>query len=121
MSRIPVVVVGATGLAGQQFLASLAGHPLFEIKKLAASSRSAGKTFAQAVLTHALREESTEFPLLREHLDADKRAKAEKQLLMAEKTAPTHPHPTAAGSTTAQVLTGPFAAMVDRVKDAMSR
>src|SRR5258708_20529130 len=48
MSRIPVAVVGATGLAGQQFLASLAGHPLFEIKKLAASSRSAGKKFAQA-------------------------------------------------------------------------
>src|SRR5258708_4933043 len=49
MSRIPVAVVGATGLAGQQFLASLAGHPLFEIKKRAASSRSAGKKFAQAV------------------------------------------------------------------------
>ena len=34
MSRIPVAVVGATGLAGQQFLASLAGHPMFEVKKL---------------------------------------------------------------------------------------
>jgi aspartate-semialdehyde dehydrogenase len=49
MSRIPVAVVGATGLAGQQFLASLAGHPLFEVRKLAASSRSAGKKYAQAV------------------------------------------------------------------------
>ncbi len=49
MSRIPVVVVGATGLAGQQFLASLAGHPLFEVRKLAASSRSAGKKLAQAL------------------------------------------------------------------------
>jgi aspartate-semialdehyde dehydrogenase len=49
MSRIPVAVVGATGLAGQQFLASLAGHPEFEIIKLAASSRSAGKTYANAV------------------------------------------------------------------------
>jgi aspartate-semialdehyde dehydrogenase len=48
-SRIPVAVVGATGLAGQQFLASLAGHPLFEIRKLAASSRSAGKKYADAV------------------------------------------------------------------------
>jgi aspartate-semialdehyde dehydrogenase len=48
-SRIPVAVVGATGLAGQQFLASLAGHPMFEIRKLAASSRSAGKKFAAAV------------------------------------------------------------------------
>ncbi|HET6282855.1 MAG TPA: aspartate-semialdehyde dehydrogenase [Polyangia bacterium] len=49
MSRIPVAVVGATGLAGQQFLASLTNHPLFEVKKLAASSRSAGKVYAQAV------------------------------------------------------------------------
>jgi len=49
MSRIPVAVVGATGLAGQQFLASLAGHPLFEIRKLAASSRSAGKQLRDAV------------------------------------------------------------------------
>jgi aspartate-semialdehyde dehydrogenase len=49
MSRIPVAVVGATGLAGQQFLASLAGHPLFEIRKLAASSRSAGKKLAEAI------------------------------------------------------------------------
>ena len=48
-SRIPVAVVGATGLAGQQFLASLAGHPLFEAKKLVASARSAGKTFADAI------------------------------------------------------------------------
>ena len=49
MSRIPVAVVGATGLAGQQFLASLAGHPMFEVRKLAASSRSAGKKYAQAI------------------------------------------------------------------------
>jgi aspartate-semialdehyde dehydrogenase len=48
-SRIPVAVVGATGLAGQQFLASLAGHPLFEVRKLAASSRSAGKKYAEAI------------------------------------------------------------------------
>jgi aspartate-semialdehyde dehydrogenase len=49
MSRIPVGIVGATGLAGQQFLASLAAHPMFEVRKLAASSRSAGKTYGQAI------------------------------------------------------------------------
>jgi aspartate-semialdehyde dehydrogenase len=49
MSRIPVAVVGATGLAGQQFLASLAGHPELEVLKLAASPRSAGKKYAEAV------------------------------------------------------------------------
>jgi aspartate-semialdehyde dehydrogenase len=49
MSRIPVAVVGATGLAGQEFLASLEGHPMLEVVKVAASSRSAGKKMAAAV------------------------------------------------------------------------
>ncbi|HEY8924278.1 MAG TPA: aspartate-semialdehyde dehydrogenase [Polyangia bacterium] len=48
-SRIPVAVVGATGLAGQQFLASLATHPMLEVKKLAASARSAGKKLGAAL------------------------------------------------------------------------
>src|SRR5262245_60706931 len=42
-------VVGATGLAGQQFLAALINHPLFEIAKLAASARSAGKKLIDAI------------------------------------------------------------------------
>ena len=44
-----VAVVGATGIAGQQFLTALDGHPWFEIVKLAASERSAGKTYAAAI------------------------------------------------------------------------
>ncbi|HUH01280.1 MAG TPA: aspartate-semialdehyde dehydrogenase [Kofleriaceae bacterium] len=46
-------VVGATGLAGQQFLSALANHPDFEITALAASSRSAGKTYQQAITSDA--------------------------------------------------------------------
>jgi aspartate-semialdehyde dehydrogenase len=49
MSRIPVAIVGATGLAGQEFLASLGGHPMFQVAKVAASSRSAGKKLKDAV------------------------------------------------------------------------
>jgi len=49
MSRIPVAVVGATGLAGQQFLASLGGHPMLQVAKVAASSRSAGKKLIDAI------------------------------------------------------------------------
>lgn len=49
MRRKRVAVVGATGIAGQQFLATLEGHPWFEIVKLAASERSAGKTCATAI------------------------------------------------------------------------
>lgn len=42
-------VVGATGLAGQQFLAALVDHPFIEVTRLAASSRSAGKKYRQAI------------------------------------------------------------------------
>jgi aspartate-semialdehyde dehydrogenase len=49
--HIRVAVVGATGLAGQQFLAALADHPWFEVATLAASSRSAGKSYREAIST----------------------------------------------------------------------
>ena len=45
MTTKRVAVIGATGVAGQQFLASLAGHPFFEVVALAASERSAGKPY----------------------------------------------------------------------------
>src|SRR5689334_536433 len=48
-AKLPVAVVGATGLAGQQFLAALARHPQLEVVKLAASSRSAGKRYVEAL------------------------------------------------------------------------
>lgn len=47
--KIPVAVVGATGIAGQQVLAALDGHPYFEIAALAASERSAGRNFEEAI------------------------------------------------------------------------
>ena len=46
-----VAVVGATGIAGQQFLIALKDHPWFEITALAASPRSAGKTYEDALRT----------------------------------------------------------------------
>ena len=49
MSRIRVAVLGATGVAGQQFLAALPGHPLFEVVRLGASERSAGKKYGDAI------------------------------------------------------------------------
>ena len=47
--KIPVAVVGATGIAGQQVLAALADHPYFEIAAIAASERSAGRNFEEAI------------------------------------------------------------------------
>ena len=48
-SRRRVAIVGATGVAGQQFLVSLENHPWFEVVALAASARSAGKSYRDAV------------------------------------------------------------------------
>ena len=49
MKKYNVGVIGTTGMVGQRFITLLADHPWFELKILAASSRSAGKTYAEAV------------------------------------------------------------------------
>jgi aspartate-semialdehyde dehydrogenase len=48
MERRKVGILGATGMVGQRFIQLLANHPWFEIAWLAASDRSAGKTYAEA-------------------------------------------------------------------------
>jgi aspartate-semialdehyde dehydrogenase len=42
-------IVGATGIVGQQFLVALKGHPWIEIAALAASERSAGRSYKEAI------------------------------------------------------------------------
>lgn len=49
MKQYKVGVIGATGMVGQRFLLLLENHPLFEVKVLAASSSSAGKSYKNAV------------------------------------------------------------------------
>lgn len=44
-----VAVVGATGVAGQQFIAALDRHPWFRVTTLAASERSAGRSYREAL------------------------------------------------------------------------
>jgi aspartate-semialdehyde dehydrogenase len=48
MRKIPVGVLGATGMVGQRFLALLEHHPWFEPVWLAASDRSRGRSYAEA-------------------------------------------------------------------------
>lgn len=48
MAKIPVGILGATGLVGQRFIQLLARHPWFEVTAVAASERSAGKRFGDA-------------------------------------------------------------------------
>ncbi len=47
--KIPVGVLGATGMVGQRFISLLSDHPWFKAVVIAASSRSAGKTYRDAV------------------------------------------------------------------------
>ena len=47
--KLKAGILGATGMVGQRFISLLADHPYFEIAALAASPRSAGKTYEEAV------------------------------------------------------------------------
>ena len=49
MKKYKVGVVGATGMVGQRFVSLLEHHPWFEVVKLAASPRSAGKSYREAL------------------------------------------------------------------------
>ncbi len=49
MKKYNVGIIGATGMVGQRFALLLADHPWFNVKTLAASGRSAGKTYEEAL------------------------------------------------------------------------
>ena len=49
MQRYRVGIIGATGMVGQRFVLLLHNHPWFQVTCLAASSRSAGLTYREAV------------------------------------------------------------------------
>lgn len=49
MEKYKVGIIGATGMVGQRLLTLLKNHPWFEVSLLAASKRSAGKTYEQAL------------------------------------------------------------------------
>ena len=47
--KLKVGILGATGMVGQRFISLLENHPWFEVVTVAASPRSAGKTYEEAV------------------------------------------------------------------------
>ena len=49
MDKKRVAIIGVTGAVGQEFIQSLTGHPWFEVTQIAASSRSAGKKYLDAI------------------------------------------------------------------------
>ncbi|MCR5625528.1 MAG: aspartate-semialdehyde dehydrogenase [Lachnospiraceae bacterium] len=50
--KLKVGILGGTGMVGQRFISLLENHPWFEVVTIAASPRSAGKTYAEAVGDH---------------------------------------------------------------------
>jgi len=49
MDKKRVVIIGVTGAVGQEFVTSLDNHPWFEVTQIAASERSAGKNYLDAI------------------------------------------------------------------------
>ena len=49
MARLKVGILGATGIAGQQLLSALDGHPWFSVHAIAASERSIGRLYREAL------------------------------------------------------------------------
>ena len=47
--KLRVGILGGTGMVGQRFISLLENHPWFEVVTIAASARSAGKTYEEAV------------------------------------------------------------------------
>ena len=94
---------------------------LSELEKLDIDSADFTKALIHlqaAVLEHAEKEETEEFPLLIEQLDTDELERMAVAVQVAERIAPTHPH---AGVESAAVnfAVGPFASLLDRARDAL--
>ncbi|MFD7511151.1 hemerythrin domain-containing protein [Streptomyces sp. NPDC059853] len=100
-----------------------ANKVLAQLEKMDLESAEFERKFAEferAVAEHADQEEREEFPAIRAGRSEDQLKQMGSSLRVAEATAPTHPHPTAAGKPAAQWAVGPFVSMVDRTRDAIN-
>ena len=73
-----------------------------------------------AVLAHADAEEREELPLLLEDADDRQLRLMAAAVSVAERFAPTHPHPSVGSSMTTNLLAGPMASVIDRTRDAVA-
>jgi hemerythrin superfamily protein len=93
---------------------------LAELEKLDANASEFDaklRAFHADVLKHATAEETELFPVLEQKLSPAELAQAADRIRTAEKMAPTHAHPHGPNSAIGNMLVGPFAAMVDKVRD----
>jgi len=75
--------------------------------------------FKSEVIAHATHEEREEHPRIMANTEPEKLEKLERVFEMAEKTAPTRPHPSAPESRAGNLALGPILAVTDRVRDAL--
>ena len=81
MKNYKVGIIGATGMVGQRFITLLADHPWFKLEVLAASARSAGKVYKDAVgakwaMTVPIPEKVADMTVMDAEADIDKIAEA---------------------------------------------
>ena len=96
---------------------------LAELEKLGANGDQFARhlaTFQQAVLKHAEAEENELFPLMERGCDPAKLSDLADAIRVAEAWAPTHAHPHAPSGPVGLLVTGPFVAMVDKVRDKLA-
>jgi hypothetical protein len=74
-----------------------------------------------SVVQHAEAVERDELDRLEAALDSDRLDVLRSRFQMVQAVGPTHPHPAVGESATANLLTGPFTAMVDRIRDAATQ
>lgn len=77
MERYKIGIIGATGMVGQRFITLLSKHPWFRISVLAASSKSAGKNYIDALsgrwaMSSSIPDEVKNMPVLDAETDAEK-------------------------------------------------
>ncbi len=102
---------------------SEAKQVLADLEKMGAGDPGFGakiQELQKAVTQHAESEESTVFPLLERGCDDQRLRALGEQIELAEKMAPTHPHPHGPDSAMGNLLVGPFAKMVDTVRDKLA-
>ncbi|MGE5293132.1 MAG: hemerythrin domain-containing protein [Micromonosporaceae bacterium] len=102
----------------------MAAHLLADLEKTDISSETFSAVFSEfekKVVEHAEHEEEEELPLILKTRNEQQRVWLGKALQAVETIAPTHPHPTSAGSTTAQYVLGPFASLLDHARDALKK
>ena len=88
MEKYRVGVIGATGMVGQRFVSLMETHPWFQLVAVAASSRSAGKTYEEVVskrwaIGGSIPEEAKGLVVLDAEADAEK-ARAYAELLYSQ-------------------------------------